>query len=109
MGRIDLEGPRTLLACFASESVVPLSTGLYWENNDLKEDSVGDYILFSELLERCLWPQEAQHPSKGVGDSMDSEQTNLMLGGIWYADSIQALVRLWSQSKAMLQNKIQSW
>ena len=106
MGRIGPEGTRTLLACFAPESIVPLSTGLYWENDDLKEDSVGDYILLSEVLERCLWPQ---HQSKGFGNSMESEQTNLMLGGISYGDSIQALVRMWSQSKEMLRNKIQAW
>jgi hypothetical protein len=40
---------------------------------------------------------------------MDPEQENLMLGGISYTDSIEALVRVWSESKEKLQSEIHLW
>jgi hypothetical protein len=108
MGRIGPVGPRTLLACFASESIVPLSKGLYWEDNDLRYDALEDYSLFWKPLERCLWPLEAERHSERSTNSMDPGQENSMLGGISYKDSIGALARVWSESKEKLQNEIQS-
>jgi hypothetical protein len=85
-----------------------LSKGFYWEDGDLKEDSFGDWLLFSEPLRRCLWPQEVERNSEYVGSKINLEQKNLMLGAISYTDSIEALVRFWTNSKEKLLDRIQS-
>jgi hypothetical protein len=98
-----------LFACFAPESMVPLSRGLYWEGDELKHDFLEDWCRFWEPLKRSLWSQEKARRSEshGNGNELDQEREMLTLEGISYKDSINAVLKLWSESKEDLENEIQ--
>lgn len=107
--RSDPASGLKLLACFAPESIVPLSKGLYWEDDELKHDFLEDWFRFWEPLKRCLWPLETEQPSRYPGDEneLGPETERQTLAGISYKDSINALVKSWSESKEELENEIQ--
>jgi hypothetical protein len=98
-----------LLACFAPESIVPLQKGFYWEGAELKHDPLEDWYRFWEPLKRCLWPPEEGRrlESQDYGNELDHERETLTLEGISYKDSINAVAKLWSESKEELENEIQ--
>jgi hypothetical protein len=98
-----------LLACFAPESIVPLSKGLYFEGDMLKNDPLEDWCRFWVPLKRCLWPLEEGRSSESQsnGNEHDHEQERLTLEGMSYKDSVYAVVKFWSESKEELQNEIQ--
>lgn len=109
---VDRSDPRAgvkLLACFAPESMVPLSKGLYWEGDELKHDFLEDWCRFWEPLKRSLWPREKARRSEHQGkvNELDSGRMRLTLEGISYKDSINAVVKFWSESKEELQDEIQ--
>src|SRR5271168_1045577 len=56
------------LVCFAPESVVPLSQGLYWEEDQLKNDSLEDWDRFWKPLRGCLRTNEVAQNSESVVD-----------------------------------------
>ena len=96
------------LVCLAAESTVALSGGLYWEDEQLKKDSLEDYCRFMNPLNERLWPTERENPSRSV-ESCDqlTEPATHTLEDISYSESIAALVRFWSQSRERLLQKIQ--
>ena len=97
-----------MLACFAPESIVPLSKGLYWEGDELKYDILEDWSRFWEPLKRCLWTEEKQYSEyRCDGSEPDVEREWRTLEGISYKDSINAVAKLWSESKEKIQNEIQ--
>ncbi len=101
---VDRSDPRVgvkLLACFAPESMVPLSRGLYWEGDELKYDFLEDWYRFWEPLKRSLWPQEKARRSEHQGkvSELGSGRMRLTLEGISYKDSINAVAKFWSESK----------
>jgi hypothetical protein len=98
-----------LLACFAPESIVPLSKGLYFEGDMLKNDPLEDWCRFWVPLKRCLWlPENRRHSERQGNDyGRDPEQERLTLEGISYKDSVYAVAKLWSESKEELQNEIE--
>ncbi|RZU41105.1 hypothetical protein [Edaphobacter modestus] len=97
-----------LLACFAPESMVPLSKGLYLENKAVKEDALEDWFRFCGPLERCFWPHETGESPECQGDrsELDPEWERFARAGIFYKDSIDALVKLWSESKKEIQDEL---
>lgn len=99
-----------LLVCFAPESVVPLSEGLYWEEDELKYDCLEDWDRIWKRLSRCLCPKEMRLHSESLvdGGERQADLGMLTLEGIPYKDSITALVRLWSESRERLQHEIES-
>jgi hypothetical protein len=107
--RSDSRGGLKLLACFAPESMVQLQRAYYWEGDELKHDLLEDWCRFWEPLKRCLWPPEEgrRSESQGNGNELDHERETLTLEGISYKDSINAVVKLWSESKEELENEIQ--
>jgi hypothetical protein len=106
--RSDPEGGLKLLACFAPESIVSLSMGLYWEDEELKYDVLEDWCRFWEPLKRSLWtPISEQLPKyQGDGNELDPKCEKLTLAGISYKDSVNAVARSWAESKEKLQNEI---
>jgi hypothetical protein len=97
-----------LLACFAPQSMVPLSKGLYWECDELKYDPLEDWCRFWEPLKRGLWAEERQYSERqGDGNDSDVDRKRLTLEGISYGDSINAVATLWTESKEDLENEIQ--
>jgi hypothetical protein len=105
MGKDDLGEGRTLLACFAPESIMPLSQGTYWEDGELKYDVLEDWFRFWKPLKRCFWPQEEQPDEDwSDGNQYNPEVESLTLAGISYKDSINALVRWFSNCKERLEN-----
>jgi hypothetical protein len=106
--RSDPGGGLKLLACFAPESIVPLSRGLYWEGDELKNDILEDWCRFWEQLKRCLWTEESQYSEyRCDGSEPGVEREWRTLEGISYKDSINAVAKLWSESKEQLQNEIE--
>jgi hypothetical protein len=107
--RSDLRSGPKLLACFAPESVVPLSKGLYFEGDELKYDPLEDWCRFWKPLKRCLWPPERGPYSDchGKRNGRDPEQERLTLEGISYKESVYAVARFWSESREELQNEIE--
>jgi hypothetical protein len=107
--RSDPRGGVKLLACFAPESMVQLQRAYYWEGDELKHDLLEDWCSFWGPLKRCLWPPEEERRSEsdGNGNELDDERETLTLEGISYKDSINAVAKLWSESKEKLENEIQ--
>jgi hypothetical protein len=106
--RSDLGGGLKLLACFAPESIVPLQRGNYWEGDELKYDPLEDWCRFWEPLKRCLWTEKSENSEHQCdGNEPDVDRKMLTLGGISYRDSINAVAKLWSESKEELENEIQ--
>jgi hypothetical protein len=102
-------GGLKLLACFAPESIVPLSRGLYWEDDELKEDLLEDWSRFWDPLKHRLWESENELQSECQEDraELDPNAQRLTLAGTSYKDSIDAVVKLWSESKEELEYEIQ--
>jgi hypothetical protein len=107
--RSDPRGGIKLLACFAPESMVQLERAYYWEGDELKHDPLEDWCRFWEPLKRSLWPPEEgrRSESRDNGNELDHERQTLTLEGISYKDSINAVAKLWSESKEELENEIQ--
>ncbi len=107
--RSDPRGGLKLLACFAPESIVPLSKGLYWDGDELKYDLLEDWCRFWGPLKRCLWsPERGIHSDwQCKVNELDPERERLTLEGISYKNSINAVAKFWSESKEELQNEIQ--
>jgi hypothetical protein len=107
--RSDPKGGIKLLACFAPESIIPLSKGLYWEGDELKCDPLEDWWRFWEPLKRCLWsPEKGRHSEcQGQENELDPGQERLTLEGISYKESVYAVARFWAESREELQNEIQ--
>jgi hypothetical protein len=97
-----------LLACFAPGSIVPLSKALYFEGDMLKNDPLEDWCRFWGPLKRSLWPEDGQNSDRlCYGNALDLELKRLTLEGISYKDSINAVVKFWSEAKEELENEIQ--
>jgi len=102
------KGELTHLVCFAPESVVPLSNGLYWEEDQLKGDALEDWDRFWNPLSGCLRTEELRQNVESAADNGE-----LWIGpelptleGVPYKESVDALVAFWSQSRERLQDEI---
>ena len=102
------EGKLKHLVCFAPESVVPLSNGLYWEENQLKADALEDWDRFWNPLSGCLRTDGLRQNEDSVDDNgeLRTEPGVLTLEGVPYKESVSALVTFWSQSREKLQDEI---
>jgi hypothetical protein len=96
------------LVRFAPESVVPLSNGLYWEENQLKVDALEDWDRFWKPLSGCLRTRELRQNAESVADNgeLRTEPGVLTLEGVLHKESVTAVVRFWSQSRERLQDEI---
>ncbi|NYF53970.1 hypothetical protein HDF12_004369 [Edaphobacter lichenicola] len=95
------------LVCFAPESAVPLSNGLYWEENQLKGDALEDWDCFWKPLSGCLRTDELrQVESAADNGELRVDLEALTLEGVSYKESVSALVAIWSQSRERLQDEI---
>ena len=87
---------------------MPLSKGLYWEGGELNYDPLEDWCRFWGPLKRCLWTEEREYSQRQCdGKDPDVERKKLTLEGISYKVSINAVAKLWSESKEDLENEIQ--
>ena len=109
VNKSDPKGGIKLLACFAPESIIALSKGLYWEGDELKSDPLEDWCRFWGPLKRCLWsPEKGRHlECQGKENEIDPGQERLTLEGISYKESVYAVARFWAESREELQNEIQ--
>ena len=96
-----------LRACFDKKSIVPLSIGLYWKDDDLKYDQLKDWNRFWNPIEKCLQTPPAEWlECQKANDVCRNETDRRTLDGISYRDSLCAYVTQWSQSKEKLQNAV---
>ena len=100
----------SLLACFDPESVVPVSNGLYWEEDELKYDQLEDWDRFWKPLEQCLWTPgggEINSECQGASNEPCPKQSRRTLDEILYKDALTAHVRWWSESMEKRLDEIQ--
>jgi hypothetical protein len=74
---------------------MPLTQGIYLEDDEPKYDSLLDWDLFWRPLRQFLWPQDAEQPDDDIGGEKEycAELESVPFTGISYKDSIDSLVR----------------
>jgi hypothetical protein len=97
-----------LYVCFASQSVVRLSKGLYWREGGLNQNEREDWDRFWHPIEHSLEANATAERSdtRERAEVRQSERDRRTLEGISYRDSLCALVTWWAKSKEKLQDAI---
>ncbi|WP_263377074.1 hypothetical protein [Granulicella aggregans] len=97
----------SIVACFDIEAITPLSHGLYWENDRLAGDFLGDFDLFYEPLANLFWNQDSSSVSPNTEVIQAEPQPDRMsIEGVTYQESITALLWRWVLSKEELEREI---
>lgn len=94
--------------CFAPKSIVPLSRGLYWVDDELVHDRMEDWRRFSQPLQKCLSHTKTLEQSN-CGDARSERCVGAekrTLENAEYKDSLLAQLTWWSQCEGRLQDAI---